>query len=115
MSITLSKQSIPSTASWSPGLTRIRCSRLASALQTIEGRDQLAVVALVKPDRRLVEDVEHADELRADLRCESQALRLAAREGRSGAVELQVADADILEEGQPLADLLEDAGADQLL
>jgi len=32
MSITLSKTSIPSTDSWSPGLTRILCKRLASDL-----------------------------------------------------------------------------------
>jgi hypothetical protein len=41
---------------------RIICS------QPLERRDQLAVVALVEPDGRLVEDVEHADELAADLR-----------------------------------------------
>jgi hypothetical protein len=32
----------------------------------------------VEADRRLVEDVEHADQLRADLRREPQSLRLAA-------------------------------------
>src|SRR6266480_991637 len=41
--------------------------------------DQARVVALVEPDRRLVEDVEDADELRADLRREPQPLRLPAR------------------------------------
>ena len=32
MSITLSKQSMPSTESWSPGFVRMRWSRFASAL-----------------------------------------------------------------------------------
>src|SRR5215218_8077839 len=35
MSISLSKHSIPSQPRCSPGFTRIRCSRLASALKTI--------------------------------------------------------------------------------
>ena len=88
---------------------------VAEVAQLLERRDQLVVVALVEPDRRLVEDVEHADELRADLRREAQALRLAAGQRRRRAVELQVADADVVQERQPLADLLDDPLADQLL
>ena len=88
---------------------------VAEVAQPLERPDQLVVVALVEPDRRLVEDVEDADELRADLRREPQPLRLAAGERRGRAVELQVADADVVEERQPLADLLEDPRADQLL
>ena len=82
---------------------------VAEVAQALERADQLVVVALVQADRRLVEDVEHADELRADLRREPQALRLAARERRARAVEVEVADADVVEERQPLADLLDDA------
>ena len=88
---------------------------VAEVAQPLERADQLVVVALVEADRRLVEDVEDADELRADLRREPQALRLAARERRRRAVELQVADADVVEERQALADLLDDPRADQLL
>ena len=88
---------------------------VAEVAQPLERPDQLPVVALVEPDRRLVEDVEDADELRADLRREPQPLRLAAGERRRCAVELQVADADVVEERQPLADLLDDPRADQLL
>ena len=36
---------------------------VAEVAQPLERADQLAVVALVEADRRLVEDVEHADEL----------------------------------------------------
>ena len=89
--------------------------RVADVAQPLERRDQPRVVALVQADRRLVEDVEHADELRADLRREPQALRLAARQRRRRAVERQVADADVVEERQPLADLLDDPMPDQLL
>ena len=40
---------------------------------------QLPVVALMQTDARLVKHVKHADKRRAYLRCESDALRLAAR------------------------------------
>ena len=88
---------------------------VAEVAQPLERRDQPPVVALVEPDRRLVEDVEDADELRADLRREPEPLRLAARERLRRAVELEVADADVVEERQPLAHLLQDPPADQLL
>jgi hypothetical protein len=73
------------------------------------------VVALVQADRGLVEDVEHAGEARADLRGEADALALAARERAAGARQRQVFEADIVEEGQPLADLLEDGLGDLVL
>ena len=88
---------------------------VAERLAAAERRDQPVVVALVEADRRLVEDVEDADELRADLRREPEPLRLAARQRLRGAVELEVADADVGEEGEPLADLLHDPVPDQLL
>ena len=89
--------------------------RVADVAQPLERADQPRVVALVQADRRLVEDVEDADELRADLRREPKPLRLAARERRRRAVERQVADADVVEERQALADLLDDPVPDQLL
>ena len=46
MSITLSKQSIPSTASCAPGFVRVRLSRFASALNTIS----LTSVDLPEPE-----------------------------------------------------------------
>ncbi len=89
--------------------------RVADVAQPLERPDESRVVALVQPDRRLVEDVQHADELRADLRRETKPLRLSARQRRCGAVEREVADADVVEEREPLPDLLDDAVADQLL
>ena len=77
--------------------------------------DELAVVALVQADRRLVENVEHAHELRADLRGEADALGLAARERRRAAREVEVADADVGEEAQAVLDLLQDLAGDLLL
>ena len=51
---------------------------VAEVAEADHGVDEAAVVALVQPDRRLVEDVEHADEPAPDLRRQPDALRLAA-------------------------------------
>ena len=67
--------------------------------------EQLPVVALVQADRRLVEDVEHAGQVRADLRRQPDALPFAARQRRGAACQRQVADADVVQEAQPLLDL----------
>ena len=88
---------------------------VADIAQPLERPDEARVVALVEADRRLVEDVENADELRADLRGEPEPLCLAARERRRRAIQGQIPDADVVEERQALADLLHDAVADQLL
>ena len=88
---------------------------VAEIAQPFERADQPPVVALVEPDRRLVEDVEDAHELGADLRREPQPLRLATGERTSRPVEVEVADADVVEKGETLADLLHDPAADQLL
>ncbi len=89
--------------------------RVADVTQVLERPDQAIVVALVEPDRRLVEDVQHAHELRADLRRKPQALGLPARKRRCGAVELEVPDADVVQERQALADLLQDPHRDLAL
>ena len=51
---------------------------VADVAHAQERADEPRVVALVQPDRRLVEDVQHAHEAGADLRGEPDALRLAA-------------------------------------
>ena len=81
---------------------------VAEVAQALERRDQALVVALVQADRRLVEDVEHADQRGADLGREPDPLRLAAAERRRGPLHRQVADADVVEEAQPLLDLAQD-------
>ena len=62
------------------------CSTMTTVLprsrSRVERLDQAPVVALVQADRRLVEDVEHADQARPDLRREPDALRLAAGQRR---------------------------------
>ena len=65
---------------------------------------QLAVIAMMQADGRLVEHVEHAAQLRADLRGQADALAFAAGKRGGGAVERDVSQADGVEEFQPLGD-----------
>ncbi len=87
--------------------------RVAQVAQTGQRGDQLGVVALVQADRRLVEDVQHAHEARPDLRRQPDALRLATRERLAGPIERQVVEADVHQEAQPRADLLEHLARDR--
>ena len=66
---------------------------VAEIAQPPQRRDEAQVVALVQADRRLVEHVHHARQLRAELRRQADALRLAARQRRGRAVERQVLEA----------------------
>ena len=88
---------------------------VAEVAEPVEGRDQLRVVALVEADRGLVEHVHHADQARADLGREPDPLRLAAGERPRRAREREVADADVLEEGEPFGDLAHDQPRDRAL
>ena len=56
----------------------------------------------------LVKDVENANEARANLRCETNALRFASRKRGCGAVNGQIAEANVNKESGTLADLLDD-------
>ena len=51
---------------------------VAEAAEALERFEEAVIVLLVEADRRLVEDVEHAGEARADLAGEADALALAA-------------------------------------
>ncbi|CAB5028847.1 unannotated protein [freshwater metagenome] len=53
---------------------------VAEIAEPYQRLDEPGVVALVQPDRRFVEHVQHAHETAADLRREPDALRLAAGE-----------------------------------
>ena len=88
---------------------------VAEVAQPLQRFKQPLVVALVQPDRGLVEHVEHAGQAGADLRGEPDALALAAGQRARGARERQVIEPDIDEEFQPRADLLEDADGDLVL
>ena len=52
--------------------------RVAEVAEMMQRGDQTLVVTLMQPDGRLIEHVHHADQTRADLRGQTNALRLAA-------------------------------------
>src|SRR5256886_4808713 len=131
MSTTLSTCWAPSMRVWAPGLARAgaeledevrgadrlfvvldhehRVAQIAQPPERVEGR---AVVALMEPDRRLVEDIEDADQARADLGGEPDALALAAGERARRPVEGEVLEAHVGQEAQALANLLQHAPRD---
>ena len=76
--------------------------------------EQAVVVARMQADRRLVEDVEHADQPAADLPGQPDPLHFAAGKRRRGAVEREILEPHVAEELQPAADFLEHLGGDLL-
>jgi hypothetical protein len=79
--------------------------RVAARAQRLEGVEQQRVVAGMEPDGRLVEDVAHPAEIRAELGGEPDALRLPAGERIRAAVEGEVAEPHLREKAQPRQDL----------
>ena len=67
---------------------------VAKVAQLFERGNQAVVVARVQADGWLVQHVEHAAQLRADLRGQANALRLAAGKRGGGAIQAEVAEAD---------------------
>ena len=88
---------------------------VAEVAQPLQRFQKPRIVALVQPDRGLVEHVEHAGQPGADLRGEPDALALAAGQRAGGAGERQIIEPDIDQEFQPRADFLEDAPGDFVL
>src|SRR5258706_7475526 len=80
---------------------------VAAAGQRIERPEQHPVIAGVQADGRLIEYVAYALQVRAQLRRQADALRLAARQGGRRTVKRQLSESILREELQPAADLLE--------
>src|SRR5687768_6228255 len=59
----------------------------------------------MEPDRRLVEDVAHTAQIRAELRREPDTLGFAPRKGRRGAVEGEIRQTDLVEKDEPALQL----------
>src|SRR2546426_8188585 len=79
----------------------------------MERVQQLLVVARMQADRRFVEHVENAAEIRAELRRKPNPLGLAAGERRDAAAKLQIAESDFAEKFQALANFGKDVARDQ--
>ena len=89
--------------------------RVAEIAKMMQRPEQRAVVALVQADRRLVEHVQHAGQIGADLRRQPDPLPFAARERGGAAAEREIPHADVVEEREAILDLLEHAAANQRL
>jgi hypothetical protein len=89
--------------------------RVAQVAQALQRLDQALVVALVQPDRGLVEHVHHAGQAGADLARKADALRFAARERIRGAGEREVVEANVVQELHAVGDLAHDLLGDRLL
>src|SRR3954469_13597143 len=76
---------------------------------------QARIVAMMQPDRRLVEHIEHASQPRADLGGQSDPLTFAAGERCRGAVKRDVSKAYRVQKLQTLYDLAHDASCDFFL
>ena len=87
--------------------------RVAHVAQPLQRLQQPVVVPRVQADRRLVQDVQHADQPAADLAGQADALRFAAGQRGGGAVQGQVVQSDVQQESQPAADFLEHFAGDQ--
>ena len=88
---------------------------VAEVAQALERLQQPRIVALVQPDRGLVEHIEDAGQAGADLGGEPDALALAARQRAGGARQREIFEPDIDQEFEPLADFLEHARRDLVL
>ena len=85
---------------------------IALGLEGLQSAEEGLVVARVEADGRFVEDVEDALEVGAELGREADALGFATGEGGGGTIELEVAEADVVEELEALDDFRDDVAGD---
>ena len=82
--------------------------RVAEVAQMMQCADQPFVVTLMQADGWFVQHIHDAHQAGADLGGQSDALRLAARQGLRRTRQRQIVQADIVEEAESCADLLDD-------
>ena len=86
--------------------------RIALIAQVLERGQKPVIVALVQPDRGLIEHIKHARQPRADLAGQPDALAFAARQRARIACQRQVVETHIVQETKSFADFLEDGARD---
>ena len=88
--------------------------RVAQIAQMRQRIQQPVVVARMQADGRLIEHIQHAAQLRSDLRRQPDALRFAAGKRGGGALQAQIIEAHGHQKFQPVADLIHRPPADLL-
>ena len=89
--------------------------RVAEVSQPDECVQELAVVALVKADRRFVQNVKNAYKTRADLTGKSDPLSLPTRQRGGPSCEREIVEPDVQEEFRACLYLAENPVGDQML
>ena len=79
--------------------------RIAAISERYERVKQLFVVARVQADGRLIQNIKHAAEVGTELRRQADTLGFAARKRGNASAQLQIAQADLRQEFQTLANL----------
>ena len=81
--------------------------RIAQITQMLECFQQLTVIALMQTDARFIQNIQHACQAAAYLRCQTDALRFAAAQRTGASVERQVIKAYVVKELQARHNLLQ--------
>ena len=89
--------------------------RIARGFQPVERPQQRLGVGRMQPRGRLVEHIDHTEQIGAHLRGEPQALKLARRERRRAAIQREIAEPEIEQHGEPGDEILRDALRDHRL
>ena len=89
--------------------------RVALVAQLLQRIDQLPVVSLMQADARLIEDVEHIDQLGAYLCGQTDALAFTSGKGCGSPVQRKIVQADVQHETDPFPELLENVASDPVL
>ncbi|MNG91639.1 hypothetical protein D3C79_505530 [compost metagenome] len=83
--------------------------RVARLLEPLQGLEQRLAVGWMQPGRRLIEHVDHPEQLRVELGRQAQALQFARGQRRRAAFQVQVTEAQVDQGGDALQQLLGDA------
>jgi hypothetical protein len=89
--------------------------RITFTAQRCQRVEQPQIITRVQADRRFIKHVKNTAKIRAELRGETDALRLPATECFRGAAEVQISETDILHETQPLLDFRHQVRGNRLL
>ena len=89
--------------------------RVAHISQVSECTQQLVVVSLVKPNGRLVQNIQYADETRSYLSSQADALRFTTGQRACGTRQCQISEPHLFEKMQPLPYLFGDKLGNLLL
>ena len=81
--------------------------RIAQIPQPFQGCNQFIIVPLMQANARLIQNIQNAHQIRANLRCQTNPLTFSAGERASCSGERQVFQPDIFQETQPFPDFFQ--------